>query len=248
VPAFLPRELVDGARASLESNKATERKFLTRNWELKGLLHCSCGSTMRTHTVYYPNGAGHRYYYYVCRKVKDFGQAACQQRSVRAEPLENEVWNFASSLLKDPVKVRAGVESLIRQEQSIGCSDPEREARLWTEKLTEASTMRTRYQEMAAKGLITFEELGVRLRELEETRKTAEAELSTLRNTQRWVEELERDRDILIETMSMMVPEALDNLALQEKNKLYRMLRLQATRAEEGWSISGVFCTNELTS
>jgi site-specific DNA recombinase len=249
VPAFLPRELVDAARASLESNKGTERKFLNRSWELKGLLHCSCGSRMRTHTVYYPNGAGHRYYYYVCRKAKDFGRIACQQKSVRAEPLETLVWGFASSLLKDPNKVRAGVESLIQQEkQTGGPSDREREARPWTEKLAEVSNMRTRYQEMAAKGLITFEELGARLRELEETRKTAEVELSSLRNTQRRVKELERDRDTLIETISMRVPEALDNLAPEEKNKLYRMLRLQATRVPEGWSLSGVFCTNELRS
>ena len=108
--------------------------------------------------------------------------------------------------------------------------------------------MRTRYQEMAAKGLITLEELGAQLRELEETRKTAEIELSALRNTQRRVKELERDRDTLIETLSMRVPEALDNLAPEEKNKLYRMLHLEATRVPEGWSVSGVFCTNELRS
>jgi site-specific DNA recombinase len=249
VPAFLPRELVDRARASLERNKGTERRFLARSWELKGLLHCSCGSRMRTHTVYYPNGAGHRYYYYVCRKAKDFGRTACQQKSVRAEPLETLVWGFASSLLKDPNKVRAGVESLIQEEkQASGPSDREREAMLWKEKLAEISNMRTRYQEMAAKGLITFEELGARLRELEEARKKAEVELSTIRNTQRRVKELERDRDTLIETMSMRVPEALDNLAPEEKNKLYRMLRLEATRVLEGWSVSGVFCTDELRS
>jgi site-specific DNA recombinase len=249
VPAFLPRELLDRARALLESNKSTERKFLTRSWELKGLLRCSCGSRMRTHTVYYPNGAGHRYYYYVCRKAKDFGRTACRQKSVRAERLETEVWGFASSLLKDPNKIRAGVESLIQQEKQVtGASDREREARLWTEKLTEVSNMRTRYQEMAAKGLITFEELGARLKALEETRKTAEVELSGLRNTQRRVKELERDRDTLIKTMPMRVPEALDNLASEEKNKLYRMLRLEATRVPEGWSVSGVFCTNELRS
>jgi hypothetical protein len=173
----------------------------------------------------------------------------CQQKSVRAEPLETEVWGFASSLLKDPNKIRVGVESLIQQEgQVTGRSDREREARLWTEKLAEVSSMRTRYQEMAAKGLITLEELGARLRELEETRKTAEIELSALRNTQRRVKELERDRDTLIETLSMRVPEALDNLAPEEKNKLYRMLHLEATRVPEGWSVSGVFCTDELRS
>ena len=248
VPAFLPRELVDRARALLESNKSTERKFLTRSWELKGLLCCSCGSRMRTHTVYYPNGAGHRYYYYVCRKAKDFGRAACRQRSVRAEPLETAVWDFVSSLLKEPGKIRAGVERLIGQEQAIGDGDPERQAILWMENLAEVSSMRTRYQEMAAKGLITFEELGDRLRELEESRKAAETELSALKNTRRRIEDLERDRDTLMESWVETVPEALEKLAAEEKNKLYRMLRLEATRAAEGWLLNGVLCTEKLSS
>jgi hypothetical protein len=63
-------------------------------------------------------------------------------------------------MFKDPDKVRARVEGLIGQEQAIGHGYPERQQTiLWTEKLAEASSMRTRHQEMAAKGLITSAEL-----------------------------------------------------------------------------------------
>ncbi len=58
--------------------------------------------------------------------------------------------------------------------------DPDRETKAWIEKLTEVSRMRGSYQEMAAKGLITFEELEEKLLGLEETRKTAERELQSL--------------------------------------------------------------------
>jgi len=66
VPAFLPRSLVDLARTTMESNKGTERKYLAREWELRGLMRCSCGSTMGTHTTQ-PRG-GRVYHYYKCKR------------------------------------------------------------------------------------------------------------------------------------------------------------------------------------
>jgi site-specific DNA recombinase len=38
VPAYLPRGLVEMARATLAANKGSERKYLAREWELRGLL------------------------------------------------------------------------------------------------------------------------------------------------------------------------------------------------------------------
>jgi hypothetical protein len=46
------------------------------------------------------------------------------------------------------------------------------------------SRKRVRYQEMAAEDLIGFDELRARIAELEETRRTADRELSTLQNRQ----------------------------------------------------------------
>jgi hypothetical protein len=51
VPACLPRELVDRARAAFEANIGSERKRLARPWELRGLMRCSCGRKMGTHTI-----------------------------------------------------------------------------------------------------------------------------------------------------------------------------------------------------
>jgi hypothetical protein len=41
------------------------------------------------------------------------------------------VWRFVSSLLKDPDRVRANIETLIeREREAVGLAVPEREARL----------------------------------------------------------------------------------------------------------------------
>ncbi len=53
---------------------------------------------------------------------------------------------------------------------------------------------------------MTLDELENRLKEIEETRETARAELAIL-------EELEHDRDALMERYTGVVPEALENLA-----------------------------------
>ena len=56
--------------------------------------------------------------------------------------------------------------------------DPERDAQIWLRKLEEADRKRAGYQDMAAEGLITFDELRAKLAALEETRETAERETS----------------------------------------------------------------------
>ena len=81
------------------------------------------------------------------------------------------------------------------------CADPEREAKAWAEKLTAADHKRSRYQEMAAEGLITFDELREKLVVLEETRKSAEHELEALQGKQDRVSKLEQDRDALLDSL-----------------------------------------------
>src|SRR5215211_1858677 len=51
VPAYLPRGLVDQVRTALAASRPPERKRLARQWELRGLLRCSCGWKMTTHTA-----------------------------------------------------------------------------------------------------------------------------------------------------------------------------------------------------
>ena len=78
--------------------------------------------------------------------------------------------------------------------------------------------------------------------ELEETRKTAERELETLRSRRKILEELERDRDALLERYARMVPPALDELTTDERYQLYKMLRLRLLAYQDGTlEIIGVF-------
>jgi len=59
---------------------------------------------------------------------------------------------------------------MIDRERNGSRGDPDRAAKTWLERLAEAHRMRAAYQELAARGLMTIEELSGRLEELETTR------------------------------------------------------------------------------
>jgi hypothetical protein len=87
---------------------------------------------------------------------------------------------------------------------------------------------------MAAKGLMTFEELGERLRELEEARNTAERELEALRSYRQRVKEIERDKEALLQSYAGIASEALGSLSPEERREIYKILRLRVLVNEDG--------------
>jgi hypothetical protein len=129
------------------------------------------------------------------------------------------------------------MERLVDVERAAGRGHPERESKAWIDKLEECDRLRKAYQQQQAAGLMTLEELGAMLRELEGTREVAEAELENVTSRRDRVAALENDRDDLLECMAGMVPEGLDGLTGEERNRLYRMLRLEVTPTSEGYEV-----------
>jgi len=144
------------------------------------------------------------------------------------------VWNLVSGLLKDPARVRAGLDEMIEQERAGMRGDPDQEAASWLEKLSEVEQERRGYLRFAAKGHMTDEELDEALAELEEIRMTAEDELAVIRGRKENLEELERDRDALLESCAEITPEGLDALTSEKRRQVYGMLRLRIEVAADG--------------
>lgn len=237
--AGIPRELVEAAREAIKDNKAPSSAS-DRFWELSGgLLYCGeCGYTMKTHTTVAkkkPATNGRGYYYYHCPKKRLYGRDACSHgKHYRAEEMESEVWGRLRYVLEQPEELRADLDAMIELKRRDMRRDPDKETKLWAEKLAEAQRMRRGYQEQAAKGLITLDELGVALEELEKTRKTAERELEMLRNRKEHIEQLERDRDTVLNSLIGIAPAALDSLTPEQRHQFYKMLRLKAVQNQDG--------------
>lgn len=244
VPAFLPRELVETARTMIAAPRPQERKNLARVWELRGVIRCpSCGAAMTSHTA--KRGAK-LYHYYRCHRSVDYHRNSCKQRMERAQKAEEAMWEFVSGVVKDPDRLRVGMDELIEQKRAAMRGDPEKEVRAWTEKLAEVGQERRGYLRLAAQGRITEPELDEALAELGETRETIERELEAHSSRRKEIEELERDHDSLIASWSAGVLEELDHLTPKERNELYHRLRLEIRPREGGgYEVTGPFCTSE---
>src|SRR5215210_1778399 len=230
----IPRETVETARHIVANNKPCSSNG-DRFWELSGgVLRCSeCGRRMRTSVT--RKKGGKRYFYYSCASRREGNLSSCPNRKThRAERIEPAVWGLVCALLTDPERLRTGLDEMVEQERSGAQGDPDHEARVWLERLAEADRMRAGYQELAAKGLMTIEELSARLEELEATRRTASEELEAIRRRAERLAGLEQDRDALMEFYAGAVPEDLERLGPEERRRIYGRLRLELWAGSDG--------------
>jgi hypothetical protein len=137
-------------------------------------------------------------------------------------------------MTEEPDPSWAGLDEMIEQERAGMQGDPDQEAGAWLEKLSEVEQERRGYLRFAAKGHMTDGELEEALAELEETRMTAEEGLAAIRGRKEILEELEQDRDALLDSYARMTPAALDALTPEERRQVYGMLRLKVDVYADG--------------
>ncbi len=224
--AGIPRELVDAARGVIRDNLRPS-SAAHRFWELSGgIFYCgSCGRQMVQHSATGGRNRPGKYFYYRCLYRWHNGKEAYPNRkSRRADKTEAQVWTLVSGLLKDPERLRTDLDKMIELERNSMRGDPQREQKAWLDKLAEIDRKRTRYQEMAADGLISFNELRARLAELDDTRRIVERELGALRDYEERVAKLEVERDTLLDSLMNVAPDALDSLTVEERYRVYKIL------------------------
>ena len=240
--AGIPREVVDAARAAIKDNQPCSSAG-GRFWELSGgIFVCGvCGQRMVANRKKRSPDSDRWHLYYRCSGRK--GTYACpNRRSVRAEETEAQVWEFVSGLMEDPDRLREDLERMIEEESKAMHRDPDREARAWFEKLAEVDRKRSKFQDMAAEGLISFDELKTKLTELDEVRLVARREIDTLEYVKNHIAHLQSDKQSLLESFAQMAPEALAALTPEERHRFYGLLRLRVLKHQDGTlEASGAF-------
>ena len=171
---------MEAARDAIEHNRRPSRAG-RRLWELSGgIAGCKeCGLAMgANHSTKTKKGRLYAYDYYRCPTRDRYGAGACaNSNKPRAEELEGRAWTFVSGLLRDPDQLREDLDRMIELERKNVRGDPEREAKVRLDKLGKVDRKRSSFQDMAAEGLISLEELRAKLVSLEEIRETAEGSL-----------------------------------------------------------------------
>jgi hypothetical protein len=173
--------------------------------------------------------------YYRCHGRSDKGAEACPRvKGERAEEIEAFAWNFVRDLLLDPEQLRADLDAAIELERgAANHGDPEREAKVWLEKIAEVDRQRSGAQDLAIEGLLGHDELRAKLAFLEETRETARRELALLEDRRERIAELEADRDALLDHLESVAPEELDALTPEERHQVYKVLGLRVIARED---------------
>ena len=188
--------------------------------------------------------AGTLLHYYSCRSSYNTGPSRgyANMKHLRAEGIERQVWDFVRGLLKDPERIRAGLDRLIEEQRANVGRDPGHDAEFWSERMAEAEVERRGYHRLTVKGHMSDEELTAALSDLDEAREAAERELETARARGEALRLLERDRDTLLEFYGGAVGEALKDLSPEERHRAYKLLRLDV-RFRPDWplEISGIF-------
>jgi site-specific DNA recombinase len=178
--AGIAREWVDAARAALRDNIPT-RRAVHRTYELSGLAYCDlCGRRMQSHTYTKKNGA--HFHYYECATSAEDGKRGCPQTGrLRAQAVEETVWDFVAGLLSDPAAIVAGLDRAIEQERQRLRLDPAREEMALLDRRAVLEEERRGYLRQNARGVISDAELDEMLAGLEEQRGEIERAIQDLR-------------------------------------------------------------------
>ncbi len=162
VPAIVSTGTFERAGQRLEDNK----RFAARNTKvpslLQGLAACSaCGYG------YYRTSArttSRKIYYYRCLGSDDYryeGGRVCGNKPVRADYLDQVVWDHITGLLAGPALIRAEIDKRLQQART---ADPAARQRAHLElALAKASTAITAMIEAFQEQLITIDELRSRM-------------------------------------------------------------------------------------
>jgi DNA invertase Pin-like site-specific DNA recombinase len=167
----VPREVADAARAAVADNVPLSAAGGGRFWELLGgILYCGgCGLRMQAHAV---KMRGRVYHYLRCPfHLHATTSERCPVNArLRAEEAEEAVWQFVVRLLVEPERMIEAIDGLIAGERLRLRGDPEAEIRALHERLSDLTRRRGAFQDQQAAGMMTLNELGDRLKQLDDAR------------------------------------------------------------------------------
>lgn len=72
--------------------------------------------------------------------------------------------------------------------------------------------------------VLIFEELRIKITEIDNSCRAAERELEALQNPKELIGQLEADRDALVDSLADVARDALNSLAPEERHHVYKML------------------------
>jgi hypothetical protein len=173
--------------------------------------------------------------YYRCGRRYRLGVHACSQsKTFLAVETEALVWGFVSGILKDPTRLERGLDEMLEQEKALSSRGAGEDEETWLNKLAELEAQEERLLDLYLENKLDVDRYGLRVAQIKQSRKTIEDELAHLKDRAAHLEQLERDRDALLNHYSRIVTERLDALEPEERNRVYKMMDLTVLAYDNG--------------
>ena len=220
--AGIPKERVFAAREAIEGN-AWSSNAGDKVWELTGgVIRCAeCGRAM---SVNYIRAKDRGYYRCTGRYNGGLENACSMSHTVRAEEAGARVWAFVSEILTNPSNLARGLERMIENERKPSTVEDEAS---WLRRIAEIDVKHERLLDLRLGGDITPEQFRARSTELKDARVAVEDQLETARSRLSRLKDIERSIDSLVSYYASLVPQGLAGLSSEEKNRVYKTMRLR---------------------
>jgi prefoldin subunit 5 len=180
----------------------------------------------------YSTGDGFKYY--CCQKRRKWGRAACPDGpSLRAERAEREVVEWAEGLLEDPEAIARRMDEAMDRERS-GVHDLAATERALAERIGKLDAKRGRLLDLAADGILGKADLAARLSGLDAERRGFERELARVSGAAERVEEMERQKRLLVEAFGTGLKLGVTWMPPQLRREVYEALGLRVTVSADG--------------
>jgi outer membrane murein-binding lipoprotein Lpp len=188
---------------------------------LAGFAFCSCGCKLVARVT---KKNHHTYPYYVCSRYMRDG---CEFGAwTNADRLEHEVYWALRNI--QPQDLQAQIQALVEKERQ-----PEAEIKAATAVLEDVARQRLRYQEMAARDLISLSELEAHIGGLESRRRAAQEQIDAAQTISERVKRLKlMQLNPILEVMGQ---------TREMRTDYYRDLHLRVETNRRDVKISGIF-------
>jgi len=234
-PAIISEELFEQAQNALKKSKELHPGRAKHEYPLTGFAVCGkCGSPLVGSCLKHGN-----YRYYHCRGTYPTAsrKPICNEHYIKAEWLDNEVWNRVKGVLSQPEVLLNEIGKLTETEQ-MASGSLEKEIKDLTRQMKAYASQERVMMNMLRRKLISDDVVLDEINQMKQERAADEKKLASLLATKESIEKTENLKAHLKELCAKIVPN-LDACTYSQKREAYKYLDLKVTATSEGADIKG---------
>lgn len=245
-PPIISEELFNRTQQAMDRSKELHVGKAKFEYLLTGLAICGhCGSPLVGSCI--NNG---RYRYYHCRGTYPTAsrQRICDARYIKADLLEDVVWQQVKSVLSNPEVLLSNVRSNIDTEKGLVAQGTlGHEIKVLTRNLKQYAGQERRLMKVLRMGVATPDIVLDEINQMKKEKEADQTKLTALVQTKEKLAKMDADELKLRELCARIVPN-LDNCTARDKKDAYAYLGLQIKATPEGADICGYLELASLTT